>query len=72
MVMLVFIGGVLLLVGGKVWGRVVVFLLGFLLLVMFVGFLDVLGVGFYLWLGVIESVYWLVNMVGIEVVCNGM
>jgi EpsI family protein len=69
--MLVFIGGVLLFAGGKAWGRAAVFPLGFLLLAMPAGFLDALGVGFYLRLGVTESVYWLANTVGIEVVRNG-
>jgi exosortase len=69
--LLVFAWGVLALAGGKRWGRAAVFPLGFLLLALPAGFLDALGVGFYLRLGVTESVHALANAVGLEVIRNG-
>jgi exosortase len=68
---LLFTWGVLALGGGKRWGRAAIFPLGFVLLAMPAGFLDAFGVGFYLRLGVTESVHTLVRALGIDVVRNG-
>ncbi len=69
--LLIFVWGLLALAGGKKWARAAVFPLGFLLLALPAGFLDALGVGFYLRLWVTESVYWIANAMGVEVVRNG-
>jgi EpsI family protein len=69
--LLVFGWGLLMLAGGRRWGRAAIFPLGFLLLAVPAGFLEALGVGFYLRLGVTESVHWLANAAGIDVVRNG-
>jgi exosortase len=63
--------GVLLFAGGRQWGRAALFPLGFLLLALPAGFLDALGVGFYLRLGVTESVHALAHAVGLDVIRNG-
>ncbi|WP_175414857.1 exosortase/archaeosortase family protein [Nibricoccus aquaticus] len=69
--LLIFAWGVLALAGGRRWAKAAVFPLGFLLLAVPAGFLDALGVGFYLRLGVTESVYQIANAVGVDVVRNG-
>jgi exosortase len=69
--LLMFSWGVLMLAGGGRWGRAAVFPLGFLLLAVPAGFLDALGVGFYLRLGVTESVRVLAQAAGIDVIRNG-
>ncbi len=67
----VFIWGILTLAGGWRWGRAALFPTTFLLLAMPMGFLDTLGVGFYLRLGVTDSVYAIARTLGIDVVRNG-
>jgi EpsI family protein len=69
--LLIFTGGVLVLAGGRRWGRAAVFPLGFLLLAVPAGFLDALGVGFYLRLAVTDGVYALAHAAGLDVVRNG-
>ncbi|MGC4072302.1 MAG: exosortase/archaeosortase family protein [Nibricoccus sp.] len=69
--LLIFVWGVLALVGGRKWARAAVFPSGFLLLAVPAGFLDALGVGFYLRLGVTESVYQIANAMWVEVIRNG-
>jgi exosortase len=66
---LLFAWGVLVLAGGRRWGRAAVFPLGFLLLAVPVNFLDELG--FYLRLGVVEVVHDVARLLGVEVIRNG-
>jgi len=69
--MFVFIWGILALAGGRRWARAAIFPAAFLLLATPLGFLETLGVGFYLRLGVTECVHAIASAFGIDVVRNG-
>lgn len=67
--LLVFTWGVLMLAGGRRWGRAAVFPLGFLLLALPVNFLDTLG--FSLRVAVSEQAFALAQRFGVGLVRNG-
>jgi exosortase len=67
--MLLFLWGVLMLAGGRRWGRAAVFPLGFMLLAVPVSFVDSLG--FSLRLVVTDNAYALAQRFGISLVRNG-
>lgn len=67
--LLLFAWGVLVLAGGRRWGRAAAFPLAFLLFAVPLNVLDT--VGFHLRLGVIEVAWRLAHLVGIDVIRNG-
>lgn len=67
--MLVFVWGVLMLAGGRRWGRAAIFPLGFMLLALPMNFLDTLG--FNLRLAVSEQAFALAKWFGVGLVRNG-
>jgi len=67
--LLMFAWGVLVLAGGRRWGRAAVFPLAFLLFAVPVNFLD--SIGFHLRLWVIEAVHRIAVALGLEVIRNG-
>lgn len=67
--LLVFTWGLLVLAGGRRWGRAAVFPLGFLVFALPLNVLDTAG--FYLRLGVIDTAWHFARAVGIDVIRNG-